>query len=317
MKDTMKQIFFLIGTLFIGLSDLHSQEIKVNASTGSDSLLIGSQMDFSLGINAPGGSGIILDGPGEEIGEGFEILDRTIDSARTGDNLAITYHYLITSFDSGTHSIPSYSFVVRNSAGEQMFPTDSLEITVYSPPVDTTADIRDVKALINTPVSFREMLPYGISGLGLLLVAIFVILLVRRLRGKEPVRLKKELVVPPHVIALQTLDYLKKEKIWQKGRVKEYYIILSDTIRKYVEDQFGIDSMESTTDETLQKFRRFAYDDSLLLEMLESLLNLSDLVKFAKEDPSPSENETNLTNAYLFVEKTRPAETVAKKNEEN
>ncbi len=155
------------------------------------------------------------------------------------------------------------------------------------------------------------------GALGLLILAALIVLLVRRMKGKEPVKLRREVIVPPYVRALQSLDQLKKEKIWQKGRVKEYYIILSDTVRQYVQEQFGIDAMESTTGETLQKFRRFAYDDTLLLEMLESLLNLSDLVKFAKEDPTPTENETNLNNAYLFVEKTRPAEVSMKSDEES
>ncbi|MCK4919731.1 MAG: hypothetical protein KAS71_01720, partial [Bacteroidales bacterium] len=41
---------------------------------------------------------------------------------------------------------------------------------------------------------------------------------------------------------------------------------------------------------------------------LEDLLNLSDLVKFAKENPDPSENETHLSQAYIFVEKTKIVE---------
>jgi hypothetical protein len=40
--------------------------------------------------------------------------------------------------------------------------------------------------------------------------------------------------------------------------------------------------------------------------MLKDLLELADLVKFAKEDPLPVENQTNLNNAYLFVQKTYP-----------
>ena len=64
--------------------------------------------------------------------------------------------------------------------------------------------------------------------------------------------------------------------------------------------------MERTTDEILEAFRRSNTDDPLLDDMLRELLQLADLVKFAKEDPLPLDNQTNLNNAYLFVQKTYP-----------
>ncbi len=33
---------------------------------------------------------------------------------------------------------------------------------------------------------------------------------------------------------------------------------------------------------------------------------MADLVKFAREDPLPVDNQTNLNNAYIFVQKTYP-----------
>ncbi|HYW95502.1 MAG TPA: hypothetical protein VE870_07950 [Bacteroidales bacterium] len=313
----MKQILLVAAAILLAFSAAYSQDVAINSSIDNDSLLIGSQMNFNIGVTLPKGSYVVLNGPGESVDQGIEVINSTIDSSMNGDRVDINYKYLITSFDSGRYTIPSYKMTVKSGSVAEDFYTDSMQLFVYSPPVDTSANIKDVKAVINAPLTFREILPYAGGFLGLLIVLAIIILLVRRMKGKEPVRLKREVVVPPYVKALQTLDKLKLEKIWQKGRVKEYYVVLSDTVRKYVEEQFGVDAMESTTDETLQKFKRFAHDDHLLLEMLESLLNLSDLVKFAKEDPTPTENETNLNNAYLFVEKTRPADVGVKNDEEN
>jgi hypothetical protein len=64
--------------------------------------------------------------------------------------------------------------------------------------------------------------------------------------------------------------------------------------------------MESTTEEILLAFRRSNPEDTLLDEILQELLELADLVKFAKEDPLPVDNQTNLNNAYIFVQKTYP-----------
>ncbi len=83
----------------------------------------------------------------------------------------------------------------------------------------------------------------------------------------------------------------------------------------YIEERFEIPAMESITSEILEDFKKYSYDDDYLLEILENMLNLSDLVKFAKEDPSPTENETNLSQAYILIEKTKPVETL--KSEED
>jgi len=64
--------------------------------------------------------------------------------------------------------------------------------------------------------------------------------------------------------------------------------------------------MEQTSYDILQSWKRTGYDDRNLFDILKQLLNLADLVKFAKEKPLPSDNEVNLENAYVFVKNTKP-----------
>ena len=111
---------------------------------------------------------------------------------------------------------------------------------------------------------------------------------------------------PAHVIAFRELDKLKEEKIWEKGQVKLYYTRLTEVSRQYIERQYGIPAMEQTSHEIMKAFKKSNREDSLLDEMLKELLELADLVKFAREDPLPVDNQTNLNNAYLFVQKTYP-----------
>ena len=68
--------------------------------------------------------------------------------------------------------------------------------------------------------------------------------------------------------------------------------------------QFEIHAMESTTTEFMEAFSMQYPTLTGLRETLEQLLMLADLVKFAKEDPSESENERHMNNAFDFVEKT-------------
>ena len=88
--------------------------------------------------------------------------------------------------------------------------------------------------------------------------------------------------------------------------MKEYYTILSGIVRKYLEDQFEILAMELTTYEILTDFEKSFGKNPDIRIKLEELLQLSDLVKFAKEAPSTERNINNLDKAIEFVELTKP-----------
>ena len=62
---------------------------------------------------------------------------------------------------------------------------------------------------------------------------------------------KEEPKLPPHEQALKELDAIKQQKLWQQGRSKEYYTLITETLRRYMVDRFGINAMEMTSDEIL------------------------------------------------------------------
>ena len=59
-----------------------------------------------------------------------------------------------------------------------------------------------------------------------------------------------------------------------------------------------------TSYEILDIWKQSERPDDELSAKLNRLLNLADLVKFAKEKPLASDNEENLDSAYEFVKKT-------------
>ncbi len=105
------------------------------------------------------------------------------------------------------------------------------------------------------------------------------------------------------------LDRIKEQKLWQHNQVKTYYSEISDTLRVYIEDRFGIQAMEFTTDEILSAFR---YRKDLIPDKsfnnLKSILSLADLVKFAKYEPLADDHHLTLMNAYFFVNDTKQEE---------
>jgi hypothetical protein len=143
-----------------------------------------------------------------------------------------------------------------------------------------------------------------------LAILFFIFYAIKRKKNNKPIfvipRKPKE---PAHIIALRELDRIKQEKLWQQGKTKQFYSEITETLRKYIEDRYGIPAMEQTSDETLDSFK---YRRDLLkektLENLSRILKLADLVKFAKYRTTPDDDNMTLVNAYFFVNDTKPEE---------
>ncbi|MBK7480262.1 MAG: hypothetical protein IPI69_11465 [Bacteroidales bacterium] len=97
---------------------------------------------------------------------------------------------------------------------------------------------------------------------------------------------------PAHVIAFRELELLRDEQLWQKGETKRYYTRLTEIIRQYLENRYGVNSLELTTSETLEALLKTGFKKNELYKRLRSVLNQADLVKFAKYKPDPVENDT-------------------------
>ena len=291
------------------LLPVKGQLVRVNSGISSDSIMIGDQIEYTLRVEADSDVDIRMPEITDTLSSSLEVISRLYSDTTASDGRTVIERgYTITGFDAGSQIVPSQVVQYRYAGTVDTARSMPLIINVYEPAVDTTEQIKPIKPPINTPLTFREVLPWAAAGLGGLLVAGTVVWLLMRYfrRKKDPEGLTFRPLEPAHVIAFRELDRLKEEKIWNKGQVKEYYTRLTEITRRYIERQFDIPAMESTTEEILDAFRKVNPEDNLLDEILKELLELADLVKFAREDPLPVDNQTNLNNAYIFVQKTYP-----------
>jgi hypothetical protein len=177
-------------------------------------------------------------------------------------------------------------------------------------PVDTTTQVLDIKPPMKAPINFKEALPYIFGFWILALIAVLIWMLISR-HKKKGFFFESKPQDPPHIIALRELDSLRTQKLWQSNRVKEYYVNLTEIVRKYIEKRFDIMALEMTTDEIVDAFKYNNFVDPESKNLIKDLFTLADLVKFAKAQPLPDENEVSLLNAYQFVNNTKISEPVA------
>jgi hypothetical protein len=214
----------------------------------------------------------------------------------------------ITSFADTTYTIRPY---VVSSGGDTVY-AESLSIDILRPEgVDEMMEMNDIKDIENVPIWWWDVCKWILLGLGILLLGIggyFLTMwvLARRKPAEEPIN--PELLRPAEEVALEKLDAIKAAKIWTEGRYNEYHTDLTDVVREYIGRRFEVHSTEKTSDETLRELKPILPDRGLY-DRLSKMLHLADLVKFAKWNPTPDENEQALTTAYDFVQETRPIPT--------
>ncbi|MDD4922805.1 MAG: hypothetical protein PHS30_10070, partial [Bacteroidales bacterium] len=222
---------------------------------------------------------------------------------RSNNQIYLKRDYLITSFDSGLYYIPPIKII----AGIDTIESNYLALKVMTYRVDTAkVEIFDIKGVQKPPFVWGD---YFFDFLLFLLIYALVILIIWLILKKKYGLTKAEMeaslpLLPPHVVAIMELDRLKTEKIWKIGKNKEYYTSLSDILRKYIQRRFQINALEMTTDEILVVFKRDKNKQSVY-QNLRQILQLADLVKFAKTQPLENENELSIMNSYLFVNQTK------------
>ena len=293
----------------MAVASLQAQIISVQSRLSSDSMMIGDQLLFTLHVEAAEHIPFTLPELKDTLSRDLEVLfPYATDTSRADGSLVVDHTYVITGFEPGMQLVPAQPVVYSYNNTTDTALSMPLIIRVYEPAVDTTQQIKPIKPPMNTPVSLKEVVPWIALGMGTWLLGTLVMALVwmYRQRKRDPEIFSMKPLEPAHVVAFRELDNLKEKKLWESGQVKLYYTRLTEISRHYIERQYGIPAMEHTTEEILGAFRRSNTEDPLLDEMLKELLELADLVKFAKEDPLPVDNQTNLNNAYLFVQKTYP-----------
>jgi hypothetical protein len=198
---------------------------------------------------------------------------------------------------------------LKDGDSTRFFETQALLLEVATVNVNPEADIEDIKEPMEIPYTFWEAFPYILGVAGLLGIIIFIIWYIRKNKTKAPIIIEKAPEIPPHAIALQKIEALRTLQLWQKGEFKQYHSDLTDIIRAYLEDRFTIKALEQTSDEIIISCKNLSIHSNSKM-MLQEMLQLADLVKFAKTTPAAIENEKSMSQAIEFIHNTILAETV-------
>jgi hypothetical protein len=293
-------VLILFGVVQFALG----QDVQVTAKVDSNRIRIGDWFRLTVDVQHPKDIPVTFPALPDTF-EGFEIVKREQPITKQNDQLAMeSLTFTMTSFDSGTHFIPSIpiQFTRKGDTTKYFAKTSPIPIIVGSIAVDTSQDIRDVKPPMSVPITFADVLPYLLVAVGIA-GAFWLVRYIVRKRKKGESLIPEAPPRPADEVAMEALHTLESEKLWQREKVKEYHSQLTDIIRIYIERRFRIPAMESTSDEILDGFTNGIIEKNIK-EDLKTVLLRADLVKFAKAKPVAQENEESLTLSYKFVQTT-------------
>lgn len=211
--------------------------------------------------------------------------------------------YTMGVYSTGTHVIPSIKIPFKKTGAPDLYHVYSQQI-----PIEVTSllkggdsDIKEIKGL----VSFSENLMTLFIVLGVILLVSVIVGVVFWWRKKQKKILAKKKVLAPHEIAYQELSSLRAKNFQEKGRVKEFYTILSDILRYYIEGRFRYHAPEMTTQEFIAKMKaspRLRVEDK---KRLKDFLTHCDMIKFAKDSSTQLEMLDSFKDVETFVDQTR------------
>jgi len=160
-----------------------------------------------------------------------------------------------------------------------------------------TNSLRDIKPPVEIPSGW-EWVWLGLA----MLIAAAAAFLAWRYWQKRKAQIPAIPSVPAHVRAKQRLE----QALALLSQPKPFCILVSDTIRVYLEERFDFHAPERTTEEFLYELQ----DTNLLLpdqkESLGDFLRRCDLVKFARYEPAEPELHGLHESALRLVEETAP-----------
>lgn len=278
-----------------------AQDAGLSARTDSSHYRMGDWINLYVDGTVSASVDTIAPAVKDSIG-GFQILH----IGRNGEKPSWTLRLM--TIDTGSIFIPPIPFDYRikgDTAVHRVF-SNAIALNVSGVTVDAKGDIKDIKGPLSAPWEFADFIPYLIVLVLLGAAAYGYYYYRRKQKEKLAAYVPPKPKIAPHTAALFALRELEDKKLWQNGKVKEYYSEVTGIIRLFFEGRWNFIALELTTDEILQHMKGIPEAGQAWKEMQSFFVN-ADLVKFAKYMPAPEDNENELRWAYEIVRAMTPA----------
>ena len=246
---------------------------------------------LTLKFQLPAG-GTLADPPAVGGLEGLTILGR---EAGPG---TITFRVLVDQLETLKTGAISLAWLDKDAKPHKLY-ADSVSLQAVSGLGEKPAEaqLRPLQDIVPVRPPWLRYLPWVLGALALILAAAGLYWWWKRRQRQREIAAGEE---PPHLWATREIERLEAQKIFEKGKVKDFYFRLSEILRRYLEAIRGFPAAEYTVEE-IARYVQEERDRQLLV-----LLRQADLVKFADAAPTAARKDEELKAALAYVRATAP-----------
>jgi len=303
--NSMKNYFYI---LFLLLSiTVFAQQKRVTTTVDSTKVKLGAQINLTLKTTVDTLSKVVF--PEANLFGAMEVIESyPTDTIKENFKYQLIKKYGLTQWDSGTYTIPRLQVLINDKPHF----SDSIRVEIAPVLVDTLKQkMYDIKEVIPVENSFSYWWLYLLGIIALVAIAYYVY---KWLQKRKKEKSEEPVYATPIEKANALLKNLEKQKLVERGEVKEYYSELTTIARTYIEESIEIPAMESTTDELINSFKIAVFKKKLTLNPetinnLEKVLKQADLVKFAKSKPLEfeiAEDKIKIENTIQKIHESIP-----------
>ncbi len=303
----IRNFTYYIFLLFLLATNVSLNAQSVGTRTDKNQILIGERVEYELLLSIPdNGYKVYFDLP-DTIAH-FEAIDKgNYDSTTNESAFNLRRKIIFTSFDSGAWYIPAFPVTLEKGNDSKRFMTDSVLINVGYAKADSTAELRDIKPIME--VNITDYFWYYVAA-GILAAIIITVLLIKyfRRRARKPLPvLHSELSAFEE--AMNDLKELSKYRLDVPADVKQYHSELGYIFKRYYSRKVELNLLNKTTDDLLLKLNE-QQDDPALISSLAGSLRIGDAVKFAKFIPVAPESEGVFQQVKKIIEQLEKNKTI-------
>ncbi len=268
------------GVMWLILLCSFVSNAQISSGVDTTQIRIGEEIKYTVSVQTDSTDLVVF--PEGQTFLPLEVIESyKVDTTYEQTKMRLIKKYGLTQFDSGAYTIPPQKIAIN----ERMFMTDSIAIDVRDVAVDTTKqkmfEIKPAIEVDRPPFDFWKWVPWIVGFL--ILAGIIGYILFRRKKIKEA----KEQQLPPYEEALVALKTLDDSTLLKENKSKEYYSLLTEIVKRYLDREVDETALESTSDELIARMQLlkdggnfdFEKED---IKRLDAILKRADLVKFAK-----------------------------------
>jgi hypothetical protein len=206
-------------------------------------------------------------------------------------------------FALGKIDFPALDWILKNvETGETMrvkSPKFPIEITEIKKPENLKGEIYDIFDIYHP---FNYLFLYIAAVAVLILGFLIYMFKYKRKKSAAGTIVDKR---SAHAIALEQIDKLLNSNLWKSGKIKMFYIEMSEIARDYIQKHFQVQAHRLTTYDLHRKLNKVLKDKNLL-GSIRTFFSSCDMVKFAKNKPSDEEKSRDVENLRYIINKTLP-----------